>query len=472
MNTTTTGGAARRRAWRGPRPGWLGLLPVAGMLLATVAAGPADAGELSRPAAPAQQPGRHLAAASSHMTLAQAPAGLQAAVRSTLGQAGTAAPAGTAAISAAAQATLLPEDPAAAGLFGVAVAVSGDTALVSAPGNPDDTEAVYVFVQQPAGWVQQAKLTAADGTPSDTFGSAVALDGDTAVIGAQTQGGLFGSFGNGAAYVFVRSGTAWTQQAELTDPAGGSNESFGRSVGVSGNIALVGAPGARGSGAVFEYVRSGTTWSQQDTLTSSDGLLVATFGASLSLSGDTAVVGAPENSPGLPGAAYIFVSSGTQFSQQAKLTPAQSQNGDLFGASVALSGGTALVGAPGCCASTTQPGNSFRGAADVFVSRNGKWVNQAMLTARDGVGGDQFGSSVALSGGTAVVGAPTKNNGTGAAYEFLRNGGGWTQKSEFTAADGAPNDRLGFAVTIAPGTAIVGAPFHNGFRGQAYLFPL
>jgi hypothetical protein len=141
---------------------------------------------------------------------------------------------------------------------------------------------------------------------------------------------------------------------------------------------------------------------------------------------------------------------------------------------VALSGDTALAGAPGCCASTTQPGTAFRGAADIFVHRNGRWVNQVRLTARDGVGGadngDLFGSSVAPSGDTALVGAPAKNARTGAAYDYLRTGASWTQKPKLAAPDGTVNDNFGFAAAIARGTALVGAPLHNANRGAVYLF--
>jgi hypothetical protein len=159
--------------------------------------------------------------------------------------------------------------------------------------------------------------------------------------------------------------------------------------------------------------------------------------------------------------------------QQAELAGRDSQDGDLFGRSVALSGGTALVGAPGCCAVGGL--GEFHGVADVFVGSGATWTNQAELTASDGVGGpagDLFGSSVALSGGTAVIGAPSKNGVTGEAYSFLRSGTSWSETARLLAPDGAPNDRLGASVGVAPGTALVGAPQHDGFRGKVDLFGL
>ena len=180
--TTTTGVPARRRAWRGTRLGWLGLLPVAGVLLATVAAAPASAGQLRPHPAPARQAGHHRPIAGVPMTLAQAPAGLRAAVRATLGQPAT-APAGS-----AAQASLVAGD-GQADFFGVSIAISGDTALVGGTTAHHHTGAAYVFVHGARGWTQQARLVAADGVALDNFGFSVALDGNTAVVGAPVAAG-------------------------------------------------------------------------------------------------------------------------------------------------------------------------------------------------------------------------------------------------------------------------------------------
>ena len=430
------------------------------------------------------------------LRLAQAPRGLRAAVRSALGKSGAAATA------SAIGAKLLPRDASAQNVFGASIAVSGNTALVGATtanGGPGKgTGAVYVFVKGPAGWTQQAKLAATDpvGTAKENFGFSVALDGDTAVIGAPNRGTFSGDpFGQaGAAYVFQRLGTKWSQQAILTNqPSGGETGDFlGFSVAVSGGTLLAGAPGAAVGGAVFEYVRSGATWSQAAEFSGSDTGLSNTFGWDVALSGNTAVIGAPRATVGA-GTAYVFVKTGTHFVQQAKLAPPNSQSADLFGYSVALSGRTTLIGAPGCCALPQRYG-VFRGVAYTFVRSGGRWVNRARLTARDGKPfvldtsqeGDFFGGSVALTGGTAVIGAPQwakppaiaggPVDFTGAAYEFQRAGdefsGHWSQRREVTAADGARLDRLGFATGIAGSTGLVGAPFHNDNRGAVYLFGL
>jgi hypothetical protein len=496
--TTTTDRPVRRRAWRRTRLGWVGLLPATGVLLATGAAASASAAQLSHQPVLARPAADRLATAPLAVTLAQAPAGLRSSVRAALGEP---RPAPHATVV---RAKLLPRDAQAQNLFGVSIAISGNTALVgatTADGGPGKgTGAAYVFVKGPAGrWAQQAKLVASDpaGTAKENFGHSVALDGDTAVIGAPNRGTFAGDpFGQaGAAYVFHRSGTTWSQQAILTEtPSGGFNgDFFGFSVAISGGTVLASAPGVANSGAVFEFVRSGAAWPQVAKFAGSDTAQGDSFGWDVALAGNTAVIGAPRNSPVFPGAAYIFTKTSTGFAQQAELAPPDSQNGDLFGKAVALSGQTVLIGAPGCCAFEPKEGG-FRGAAYTFVRSGGRWVNRAKLTARDGKPliintsqeGDTFGASVALSGGTAVIGAPTKAKHpptigtgpdfTGAAYEFTRNGdprtGHWSQTQKITAIDGARLDELGFAVGIAGGTGLAGAPFHNTDRGAVYRFPL
>jgi hypothetical protein len=442
--------------------------------------------------------------AGSQLRLAQAPKGLRAAVREALGRSGAASAA------SAIQSKLLPRDANALNVFGASIAVSGTTALVGATtanGGPGQgTGAAYVFVKGPTGrWTQQAKLAARDpaGTAKENFGFSVALDGDTAVIGAPNRGTFPGDpFGGaGAAYVYHRSGTTWSQRAILTEtPSGGATgDFFGFSVAVSGGTVLAGAPGTAipghdvSSGGVFEFVRSGAAWPQVAKFAGADTGPGDAFGWDVALAGGTAIIGAPRNSPVASGAAYVFTQTSTAFAQRAKLAPPDSQAGDLFGRSVALSGRTALVGAPGCCAFNPNEGE-FRGAAYTFVHHDGRWVNRAKLTARDGTplvvdtnhGGDNFGESVALTGGTAVIGAPTKAKRaatipgavdfTGAAYEFTRSGdafsGHWSQTRKVTAADGARTDRLGFATGIAGTTGLAGAPFHNANRGAVYLFGL
>ncbi len=461
---------ARRQARRKPRLGWLGLLPVTGILLAGVAATPAGAAEHSHTAARAPQAAPHPAETGARGSLAHAPAGLRAAVRAALGRPD--APRGLAVRGSAGYGqtatSLVPADHRA-DCFGVSVTISGNTALVGATTAHHHTGAVYVFVRGARGWVQQARLTAADGFSQDGFGVSVALDGNTAVIGASNRGldALRSFHGIGGAYVFVRHGTTWSQQALLSPPPPDSEagEFFGFSVGISGRTVLVGAPGdSLEEGAVFEFTRTGTTWAQTAKFAGSNSGQFDAFGFSLAFSGSHAVVGAPQRG-GFTGEAYVFTQSGTTFTQQADLVIPNGQTGDLFGRSVALSGTTALIGAPGV--------SGLTGAAYVFVRSGTHWSSQAVLTAADGQSGDALGeNAVAVSGNIAVAGADFASGAAGAAYEFVRTGTSWAQKAKFTDSSAAPNDSLGFSVAIAGQTALVGEPHHNNLHGQVDLFPL
>ena len=189
---------------------------------------------------------------------------------------------------------------------------------------------------------QQAKLTASDGDNNDFFGISVAIDGDTAVAGAPLDNGDLSN--QGAAYVFTRSGTTWTEQQKLTASDGKANDLFGTSVAIDGDTVVAGAPGDGGtanSGAAYVFTRSGTTWTEQQKLTASDGAANDLFGASVSIDGDTAVVGAPNDDGGTinQGAAYVFTRSGTTWTEQQKLTASDGAANDFFGASVAIDRG-------------------------------------------------------------------------------------------------------------------------------------
>jgi hypothetical protein len=356
------------------------------------------------------------------------------------------------------QAELTASDGVSGDNLGVSVSVSGSIAVVGAYSKNSNTGAAYVFVRSGTTWTQQAKLTASDAALGDSFGISVAVSTSIAVVGAALK-----NSGTGAAYVFVLSGTTWTQQAKLTASDGVSNDYFGYSVAVSGTTAVVGAVIKNsGTGAAYVFVQSGTIWSQQAKLTASDGAANDLFGDSVAVSGSTAVVGARQNVS--TGAAYVFVRSGTTWSQQAKLTASDGAPLDNFGIWVAVSGSTTVVGAFGK--------NSNTGAAYVFVRSGTTWFPQAELTASDGVSGDIFGVSVALSGSTAVVGAYGKNSNTGAAYVFVRSGTTWTQQAKLITSDGASNDYFGVSVALSGSTAVVGAQGKNSSTGAAYVFVL
>ncbi len=300
----------------------------------------------------------------------------------------------------------------------------------------------------------------------------MALSGDTALIGAPDHM-VKGIFQEGAVYVFTRSGSTWTQAAQITSSDGAPYDSFGIAMALSAGMALIGADRHQvgpniNQGAAYVFTQSGATWSQQAELTANDGSSGDAFGHGVALGSGTALIGAT-GYDALKGAAYVFTQSGSAWTQTAKLTAGDGGDGDLFGLSLALSSGTALVGA-----SNHKVGaNANQGAAYVFAQSGSAWAQQAELTASDGAPYDQFGWSVALLAGTALIGSPGRQVGAnadqGAAYLFTQSGTTWAQQAELTAGDGAANDELGTSVLLASGEALVGANLASNM-GAAYLF--
>ncbi|GAB4041372.1 FG-GAP repeat protein [Spirosoma gilvum] len=303
---------------------------------------------------------------------------------------------------------LVASDPSSRDAFGNSVSISGNYAIIGNMQKNNSMGAAYIFTRTGSTWTQQAKLTPSDAATFDRFGISVSISGDYAIVGADLKNNT------GAAYVFVRTGTTWTQQAMLTASDTETSDQFGTSVSISGNYAVVGADQKNnGMGAAYTFSRTGTTWTQQTKLTALDGVTDDNFGASVSISGDYTIVGADQKNNGT-GAAYVFTRSGTTWTQQAKLTASNADANENFGASVSISGAYVIVGAPS--------GNTFTGAAYTFSRTGITWTQQTKLTAFDGASLDQFGNSVAISGDYALVGASDHNFSTGAAYGFFRTG--------------------------------------------------
>ena len=312
------------------------------------------------------------------------------------------------------------------------------------------------------------KLLAADGSAEDRFGNAVAISGDRAIVGASRDDDYSGS-----AYVFERAaGGRWREVAKLVAPDGAADDEFGVSVAISGDRAIVGAirndddGNESGSAYVFERTAGGG-WSEIAKLVAADAGIFANFGRSVAISGNRAVVGASKGSGNASGSAYVFErAAGGTWNEVAKLIAADGVDGDRFGWSVALSGDRVIVGA------------LFYSSAYVFErAAGGGWNEVAKLVAADGVAGDSFGRSVAISGNRAIVGAPAdddKGNNSGSAYVFERAaGGGWNEVAKLVAADGAAVDRFGVSVALSGARAIVGAfgDDDNGSgAGSAYVF--
>jgi len=371
-------------------------------------------------------------------------------------------------------------DGSAGDQFGFSIAISGNTALLGAfvddVGANGDQGSAYAFVRSGSAWVQQAKLTASDGAAQDNFGISVALSGDTAIVGAYRDD--VGAGDQGSAYVFVRTGSTWIQQAKLNASDGAASDLFGYSVALSGDTALVGAIsddfGAVDQGSAYVFTRSGTTWTQQARLTASDYAASDQFGVSVALSGETAVIGAYGKN-NQQGAAYAFARSGSLWTQQAKLIASDGAAGDVFGISVALSGDTAIVGAY----RDTIGANTQQGSAYAFARSGSTWTQQAKLIASDGAASDFFGFSVAVSGDVALIGAYADDVSfvdQGSAYVFVRSGNTWTQQTRLNAADAAAGDQFGWSVALSGGTAVIGTRLDdigaNPDQGSFYSFDI
>jgi hypothetical protein len=312
------------------------------------------------------------------------------------------------AFAAVQQAELTVTDSPEPLLFGRSVAVDGDTALVSSAADSGDG-VVYVFVRSRGKWTRQAKLTP---TPliRGGFGDAIALSGDTAVVG---------DVANQIIYVFVRTGTSWSQQATLTRSAGVSYYYFGWSVAVSGDTLAVSAPSGGYQGVVLIFTRSQGEWTRQGTLWDPEPENSSEFGETLTLSNDTLLVGARSQSVnGVFGAGvvYAYVRSASVWLQQAILTNPDSDQGWVgFGENISLSRDTAVLGAG------IKAGDVQRPGAYVFTRADGAWSLQGQLVAPRG-----NSVSVAVAGDTAVLGVEDAYSSGGAAYAFLRSGAVWS----------------------------------------------
>ncbi len=346
-------------------------------------------------------------------------------------------------------------------LFGSSIAIDGDVAIIGAPYEDDggkNNGSVYILRYDGILWIEEAKLTPANSYRDNYCGSSVSISGDYAIIGARNK-----------AYIFHYDGTLWTQQAMLT-----GGDGFGSSVSIDGDRAIVGASGENSpnwddSGAVYFFHFNGTEWVQEAKLYAADDYRYDHFGCSVSIDGNVALVGAYQNDDkgDNSGSAYIFSYDGVSWSQQTKLTSMDAAEGDMFGYSVSISGESLIVGAYN---DDDQGSNS--GSAYIFHYDGSSWVQQAKLTASDGVANNEFGSSVAIDGNDAIVGA-CYHSKPGSAYIYRYDGTSWTQQFKQLATGSETEDKYGCSVDVTDGLFMVGASRDDGTTdqsGTAYVF--
>jgi hypothetical protein len=349
----------------------------------------------------------------------------------------------------------------------VASPVFAKTGLIngSSPGNYAESST----------YTAESKLGVSDAALGDYYGYSIASDQDTVVVGAPYAGGL--GYLSGSAYVFVRSRTGWTLQQKLTAGDGAPYGFFGASVSISGDTLVVGAYGdgnaGNYSGAAYVFVREGATWTQQQKLVGSDNSTNDSFGLSVGVEGDTVVVGAfgdTDTEYGV-GSAYVFTRSDSLWTQQQKLRASDAAPDNNFGISVGLSGNSIVVGAYGNSAY-----GYYSGAAYVFSKGPSGWTEQQKLTARDSAEGLSFGYRVAISGNTVVVCAPGDARGThpmGGVYVFEHKNGSWAEQKKLFARNARNFAGFGMSIAIHGDTIAVGNPEDSEaaiYGGSVYVY--
>lgn len=379
---------------------------------------------------------------------------------------------------------LTPAEGNAVREFGGSVAIDGDTVLVGAPRwlnqNGVRTGSVHAFVRSGGELRRQATIVPADGVSNGHFGTSVALWRDTAIVGSSRddRGGTGPE--TGAAYIYERTDGAWVKRTKLKPDRLDENGNFGISVALSDGTAVVGAPTDDGSiGTAYVYERSNGGWNRSGVLESDVREAGDAFGIAVAIAGNEVVVGARGHRTGGDygtGATFVFERTRGGWNQNATLAP----SGDdvrvhEFGTSVASSGGTVLVGSP-----LGQADEVTGGTAAVFVRPGGSWQEETTLVAEDADDGDRFGSAVAIWQNVAVVGAERDGEPTarraGSAYHFERMDGTWDRRAKLAPETGRPEDSFGSSVAVAGNGAVVGAPDHDSpdrpTGGAAFVFGL
>lgn len=383
--------------------------------------------------------------------------------------------------------TIISGDPNTGDLFGASVAVSGDTIAVGAPGDDGgstDLGAVYIFTRSGNNWIQQQKILPSDVGASRAFGQSIALAGSTLLVGAP------GVSGGGAAYIFNLSGGVWSQTIKLTASDRVAGDDFGRSVALSAavnrSIAIIGAPGddnngptgttgGTDTGAVYVFtlntITVGSVWGERDKLLPTDGGAGDLFGRAVAAAGTVAVIGAPsdDNIGGFDaGSVYAFTGDFTaaNWTQEAKLLADGSGGGlagdsDAFGSAVAISGGTAVIGAPRWEGSPNSNSDD-NGAMYIFERSGSVWMQTQFLG--EVFSGISFGESVTLLG-TRMIGGKPGPLSNFATRLISKTGGVWAAGQQFTT-DAGRDENFGCSVALGSTIAVFGAS-EDGVAGPA-----
>ncbi|MBU0729150.1 MAG: FG-GAP repeat protein [Proteobacteria bacterium] len=347
--------------------------------------------------------------------------------------------------------------------LGYSGAMSGEYAIVGAPysGSRYAYGKAYIYKNEAQGWVKKSELTPNDLKNHFTFGKSVAMDGDYAVVGADGEYSSYVTYVIGAAYVYKRDGENWVETAKLIPHDSSLRDKFGRTVAISGDYIFVGSLGNAFS--VYVFKREGENWVEQTELFASDAVPGDQFGSSISISGDYAVIGAPsrdEEGVWNAGAVYVFKRDENGWHEQEKITLSNPKESDGFGSSLAIEGNTLIVGKGARNESGDDPYIAY-----VFKNDSTQWVEQARLSYKQKTSLMRSAHAVSISGDTAVIGIYDEENGSGAGAinVYKRYGDIWEDHLKITSCDGAPGNRFGTSVSISGDNIMVGAP---------HLYPL
>jgi|GEM_PF-2862817 len=353
---------------------------------------------------------------------------------------------------------LTPDDGDPGDQFGYALAVDGDTAVVGARWDEDedgiDAGSAYVYSRTNGLWSLQTKLTVPD---SEKFGFSVALDGETALVGDP-------GIGSNSAYVFSRNGGSWDREATLTIDT--DDSAYGYSVALDGDTALLGGS-IDETARAHVFSRSRGVWVRKSVLVA-DETTVQSGGAEVGLAGGTAMVGAwqadNENGPAA-GSVFVFTRADGEWDRETRLTANDGNEGAGFGWSISMSGQTAIIGAW----RDHNANGELAGAAYVYTDSEESWTLADTLIADSGGSDDRFGFSVALEDDVAVIGSfadSTSEADTGTAYVFSRIEGTWAQVARLAPGDGREDNLFGVASGVSGGSAFVGAAHESDPNGE------
>ena len=355
----------------------------------------------------------------------------------------------------------------------------GQTAKASSQMSAADWAQIQSFLPAGAPSVQQAYLKSSNPFSPARFGTSVDISGDTVVVGEPSQEQMLFSGAPGKVYIFRRTGTTWSQESYLQSPNPSTDDQFGTSVAIDGDTIIVGSTGENVDdpnnpsnslfdvGAAYIFTRNGTTWSEQARLAALNPDSGDWFGYAVAIDGDTVVVGAEnessngssetDNSVSAAGAVYVFTRAGTAWSQQAYLKTPNPGYGDWFGSAVAISNNTLVVGAAEAVSRASGSEVYRSGSVYIFERTGTVWNQQAYLETPSGDIRTWFGYSVAIFEDTLVVGTPYEDSSSGAVYIFTRSGNTWNQEAHLQLSIPYSSERFGFSVDIDGDIMVAGA---------------